>query len=149
MSIVDEISNQMKAAMKAQDKARLTALRGIRAGLIEAMKTDGSQTLADEASLAVLRRLAKQRADSAAEYDKAGRADLADTERAELAVIEEFLPRLADEATTRGWVEAAIASTGAAGPADIGKVMGALMAAHRAQLDGKLANKLVRELLAG
>lgn len=147
MSLVDEISNQMKTAMKAKDKDRLGALRGIRAAVIEAMKTDGSETLSDEATLAVIRRLGKQRQDSIAEYEKAGRSDLADVERAELAVIEEFLPKLADEATTRAWVQEAIAATGATAMGDMGRVMGALMAAHKAELDGKLANKLVRELL--
>ena len=147
MSLLDDVSSQMKAAMKAQDKGRLSALRGIRAAFIEALKADGRDSLPDEEAVAVMRRLAKQRVDSITEYDKAGRTDLADIERAELAVIEEFLPRLADAATTRTWVADAIAASGATGPGDMGKVMAALMAAHKGELDGKLANTLVRELL--
>ncbi len=147
MAIVDEISAQMKTAMKAKDKPRLTALRGIRAGLIEAMKADGSDSLSDEQAIAVMRRLAKQRADSAGEYRKAGREDLATVEDAEKAVIDEFLPKLADEATTRAWVQEAIAATGASALSDMGRVMGKLMGAHKGDIDGKLANRIVRELL--
>lgn len=148
MSLVDEVSAQMKAAMRAKDKPRLQALRGIRAAFIEASKAAGADgSVSDEAAMGILRRLAKQRRESIEAY--AGkRDDLAEVERAELAVIETFLPSVADEATTRGWVEAAIASSGAAGPGDLGRVMGALMKAHKGVIDGKLANKLARELLA-
>ncbi|MEO0600502.1 MAG: GatB/YqeY domain-containing protein, partial [Myxococcota bacterium] len=82
-------------------------------------------------------------------YEEGGRDDLVAQEKAELAVIETFLPSLADEATTRAWVEEAIAKTGASAPGDMGKVMGALMGAHKGELDGGLANRIVRELLAG
>lgn len=148
MPLVDTINDQLKTAMRAQDKPRLVALRNIRAAFILGMKEDGADTLADEKATALLRSLAKQRQDSITEYEKARREDLAAAERAELAVIEEFLPRLADEATTRAWVEQAIASTGATSRADMGRVMGALMSAHKAELDGKLANRLVAERLA-
>lgn len=148
MPLVDTINDQLKVAMKAQDKPRLLALRGIRAAFILAMKETGASTLSDEACITALRGLAKQRQDSISEYGKAGREDLADLERAELAVIDEFLPALADQATTRAWVQAAIAATGARSMADVGKVMGALMAAHKADLDGRLANQLVREALS-
>jgi uncharacterized protein YqeY len=147
MSIVDRVSDELKQAMRAQLKERITALRQIRAGFIEAMKVDGADTLADEKAEEVLRRLAKQRKESIDAYDGGGRSDLADQERAELAVIEAFLPQLADEATTAAWVDAAVAETGATSARDMGRVMSALMAAHRGQVDGKLANRLVRERL--
>ncbi len=149
MSIFDDVSAQMKEAMKSQDKARLTALRNIRAGFIEALKLDGSSTLSDETAETILRRLSKQRKESIDAYEAGGRADLASEEKAELAVIEAFLPKLADEATLRGWVQEAIASSGATTQKELGKVMGALNGAHRGQFDGKLANKLVRDLLPG
>jgi uncharacterized protein YqeY len=95
----------------------------------------------------VLRRLAKQREESIEAFAGVGRADRAEAERAEKAVIESFLPRLADEATTRVWVQAAIAETGAASARDLGRVMGALMKAHRDDVDGQLARKLAGELL--
>ncbi len=80
-------------------------------------------------------------------FTNAGREELAAAERAELAVIQEFLPKLADEAKTLEWVEAAIAQTGAMGGKDVGKVMGALMKAHKGEIDGDLARRLVQERL--
>lgn len=147
MALVETINDQLKSAMKAQDKARTLALRNIRAAFIVGMKETGADTLSDEAAIEQLRRLAKQRQDSIMEYGKANRADLVAQEQAELAVIEEFLPRLADAETTRAWVVEAIARAGARGPGDMGRVMGQLMAAHKAELDGKLAQALVREEL--
>lgn len=147
MSIEQQVTEEMKVAMRAKDKARLTALKGIRAAFIEALKEDGSESLADDKATPILRRLAKQRRESIEAYEQGGRTDLAAQERAELEVIDAFLPSLADEETTRAWVAEAIASTGASSPSDMGRVMGALMGAHRGELDGKLANRLVRELL--
>ncbi len=147
MSLVDEITGQMKTAMKAKDKPRLTALRGIRAAFLEAMKADGRDALPDEEAIAILRKLAKSRVESITAYTEAGRDDLVADEQAELTVIEEFLPKLADEATTRVWAQDAIAKTGASSMKEMGKVMGALMGAHKAELDGKLAQKVIKELL--
>ena len=149
MGIVERVSEEMKAAQKAKDTARLSALRNARAALLNEMKKDGSETLDDAVATAVLRRLAKQREESIAAFEGAGRADRAEAERAEKAVIEAFVPSLADEATTRAWVQAAIAETGAASARDLGRVMGALMKAHRDDVDGALARKLAGELLAG
>jgi hypothetical protein len=149
MAIQDEITEQMKEAMRAKDPARTNALRNIRAAFLNEMKKDNSKTLDDEACTGILRRLEKQRKESIEAYESAGRTELAEAEKAELAVIEQYLPRLADEATTRGWVGEAIAASGAKTPADIGKVMGALMKAHRGEMDGGLANRIARELLAG
>src|SRR5262245_35926563 len=147
MGIVEQVSEQMKAAQKARDAAQLSALRNVRAALLNEMKKDGSETLDDAVATAVLRRLAKQREESVEAFESAGRSDRADAERAEKAVIDAFLPRLADEATTRAWVQAAIADTGAASTRDLGRVMGALMKAHRDDVDGALARKLASELL--
>lgn len=147
MSLLERVSDDLKDAMRARDKARTTGLRGIRAAFIEALKEDGAESLPDARAEEILRKLAKQRKESIDAYDQGGRPELAEVERAELAVIEGYLPQLADEATTRAWVQAAIASTKAAGPGDLGRVMGVLMKEHKAVLDGKLANRLVRELL--
>jgi hypothetical protein len=137
----------MKDAQKARDAARLAALRNIRAAFLHEMKKDGAQTLDDGVAQGVLRRLAKQREESIEAFEKAGRSDRVEAERAEKTVIESFLPRLADEATTRAWVSAAIAETGAASARDLGKVMGALMKAHKADVDGNLARRVAQELL--
>jgi uncharacterized protein YqeY len=149
MGLVEQVSEQMKEAQKARDAAKLAALRNIRAAFLLEMKKDGSETLADDAATAVLRRLAKQREESIEAFAKAGRSDRADAERAERDVIESFLPRLADEAQTRAWVQAAIAATGAASARDLGKVMGAIMKSHRGDVDGTLARRLAAELLGG
>lgn len=148
MAIIDDVSAQMKDAMRAKDKPRLTALRGIRAKLIEAMKADGSETVTDDAALSLLRTLAKRHRESIDAFREGGREEMAEAEEAELAVIEAFLPQLADADTTRAWVREAIAATGATGPSDMGKVMGKLMGAHRDALDGKLAQGIVREELS-
>jgi len=149
MAIFDEVSKQMTAAMRAKDAPRLAALRGMRAAFQLELKREGAQTLSDDACVAVLRRLAKQRKESIDAFESAKRADRADAERAELAVIDSFLPSLADETQTRSWVEAAIAETGAAAPGDVGRVMGAVMKAHKGEVDGVLAKKLAAELLGG
>jgi uncharacterized protein len=149
MGIEQTVNERLAEAMKARDAERVAALRGIRAAFLNEMKKDNAKTLSDETSVEVLRRLAKQRRESIEAFAAAGRDDRAEAERAELAVIEEFLPQLADEATTRGWVQEAIAATGAAAPGDVGKVMGALMKAHKGEVDGQLARRLAQELLAG
>jgi hypothetical protein len=149
MGLVEAATAQMKDAMKAKDAARLAALRNIRAAFLTEMKKDGSETLGDAVAIGVLRRLAKQRQESIEAFTQANRPERVAEERAELGVIEEFLPRLADEATTRGWVEAAIAASGAQSPKELGKVMGALMKAHKGDVDGDLARKLAAELLGG
>jgi uncharacterized protein YqeY len=149
MGLVERISEEMKAAQKARDAARLAALRNVRAALLTEMKKDGSETLDDAVATTVLRRLAKQREESIAAFAGAGRADRADAERAEKTLIESFLPQLADEATTRAWVQAAIAETGATSARDLGRVMGALMKAHKDDVDGKRAREIAAELLGG
>ena len=147
MAIVDDVTAQMKDAMRAKDKVRLGALRSIRAAFIEMMKKDGADSVADEAAIAILRRLEKQRKESIAAYADGGRDDLAEVERAELLVLEAFLPSLADEETTTAWVNAAIEASGAAGPSDMGRVMGALMKAHKGEVDGGLAKDIALKLL--
>ncbi|MEQ1570773.1 MAG: GatB/YqeY domain-containing protein [Myxococcota bacterium] len=149
MAILDRVSEALKDAMRNKDKTRIDGLRAIRAAFIEALKVDGSTELADDKSLEILRRLAKQRKESIEAFTGGGRDDLVAEEKGALAVIESFLPQTADAATTRGWVQEAIAASGATSARDMGKVMSALLAAHRAELDAKLANQIVRELLPG
>ena len=147
MAIYDDITTEMKAAMRAKDKPRLTTIRNIRSAFINKRKESNADTLSDDQCVAVLRQLAKQRKDSVQSYTAAGREDLAAIEAAELAVIEVYLPKLADEATTRAWVQEAIAAAGATEPRHVGKVMGQLMRAHRGEIDGGLAKRLVAAML--
>ena len=147
MGIFETVSVQMNEARKAKDETRLGALQGIRAAFLNELKKDNSTTLTDEACIALLRKLEKQRQESIDAFTNVGRADRADAERAELRVIQTFLPQLADEATTRRWVEEAIAASGAANQKEIGKVMGALMKAHKGEMDGNVARRIASELL--
>jgi uncharacterized protein YqeY len=147
MPIADQVTEQMKQAMKARDERRLVALRSMRTAFLNEMKKDGSSSVSDEICEGLLRKLEKQRKESIEAFTNAGRAELAAAERAELAVIQEFLPKLADEAKTRAWIDEAIAQTGAASAKDVGKVMGALMKAHKAEIDGDLARRLAQERL--
>ena len=147
MGLVETVTAQMKDAMKAKAAARLAALRSMRAAFLVEMKKDGSETLEDGVAVGVLRKLAKQRQESIDAFTQAQRPERVAEERAELGVIEEFLPRLADEATTRRWVEEAIAASGATSAKELGKVMGALMKAHKGDVDGDLARRLAAEKL--
>ena len=148
--IVDAVSAQMKEAMKLKDAPRLAALRNMRSAFLTAMKeTSGADTLADEKAVEVLRKLVKQRADSIAQYTAGGRAELVAAEEAEMRLIESFLPALADAATTEGWVREAIAKLNASKPGDAGKVMGAVIKAHKAEVDNALAKRIAEQLRSG
>jgi uncharacterized protein YqeY len=148
MSTVDDVTSQIKDAMKAKDATRLATLRSMRAAFLNEMKRDGSDSVSEEVCETLLRKLEKQRKESIEAFDKGGRPEMAGAERAELDVIQEFLPQLADEAQTRAWVETAVAETGASGSKDMGKVMGALMKAHKADIDGNVARAIAQELLS-
>jgi uncharacterized protein len=145
-SIPTMITAGMKAAMKARDKPRLATLRMVRAGVIEAEKSGKEYSEADYQGM--LRKMVKQRIDAADTYTKGGRQDMADAELYEVSVIEEFLPQLADESQTRAWVKEAIATSGATSPGDMGRVMGALMKAHKGEIDGGLARGIVSSELS-
>lgn len=147
MSLMEQVSAELKKAMLARDAARTTGLRMIRAAFIE-LEKEGKGEVTDERCMEALRRLKKQREDSIGAYVSAQREDLAAVERAELAVIETFLPSLADEATTRAWVKEAIVASGATSAKEMGKAMGALMKAHKADVDGTLARKLLEQELS-
>jgi uncharacterized protein len=147
----DQISAQMKEAMKSGDKTRVGALRLIMAALkdreIEARTSTAGLTPADE--MALLSKMVKTRQESLTIYEQAGRTDLAEQERAEIAVINEFLPKQMDEAAVKAAAEAAIAEIGAASIKDMGKVVGALKAKYPGQMDFAKASAVVKGLLAG
>ena len=149
MSIYEQVSNDMKDAMRAREKLRLSTLRSIRAAFLNHMKKDAADAVSDEDCVTLLRRLEKQRRESIEAFEGAGRAEQAEAESAELDVILAYLPSLADDETTRRWLGEAIESTGAAAPGDLGRVMGALMKSHRGEVDGSRARELAQELLAG
>ena len=148
MPIAEDVTSQLKSAMKAKDQRRLSALRSMRTAFLNEMKKDGSDSISDEVCETLMRKIEKQRKESIDAFVKGDRPEMADAERSELAVIQEFLPQLADESQTRAWVEEAVAQTGATEAKDMGKVMGALMKAHKADIDGNLARGIVQELLS-
>ena len=148
MSLKQKLIDDMKAAMKAGQKETLAVIRLINAA-IKQKEVDERIELDDAAVIAVLDKMVKQRKDSISQYDAANRGDLADIERAEMAVIETYLPAKMDEAAIVAAIEAAKAQTGATGPADIGKLMGVLKPQLAGQADMGLVSRLVKAALAG
>ncbi len=147
MSLKQRLSDDMKAAMKSGDKTRLGVIRLINAA-IKQREVDERITLDDAQVLAALEKMLKQRRDSITQYDSAGRDDLASIERGEVEIIQSYLPAQlsADEIATA--IAAAIAQTGAAGPQDMGKVIGALKAQIAGRADMGQVSALVKQALA-
>jgi uncharacterized protein YqeY len=149
--IRDDIKSATITAMKAGEKDRTAALRQIGAKIKDRdieERTSGKEIPDDELVVSVLQKMAKQRRESIEMYVAGGREDLAAVERAELAVIEEFLPQMLSEADTVAAIEAIKAETGASSMKDMGIVMAELKARHGAVLDGKLASTLVKAALS-
>jgi uncharacterized protein YqeY len=149
MSLTETITADIATAMKARDATRLTALRMLKTALT-AKSVDKGRPLDAAEDLQVVGALVKQRRDSIAQFEAAGRHELADKERAEIAVLEAYQPPAASDGDIAAAVDAAIAATGAASAKDMGKVMKATMAALAGRtVDGKRVNELVRARLAG
>ena len=144
MSLKQQLTDDMKAAMKAGEKDRLGVIRLINAA-IKQKEVDERVELDDAAVLAVLEKMVKQRKDSVSQYEAAHREDLAAVERAEIAVIDAYLPAKLGEAE----ILAAIGETGASGPADMGKLMGVLKPRLAGQADMGLVSALIKKKLAG
>lgn len=148
MTIFEQVSAGIIEAMKAKDKVRLEALRGIKKVMIEAKSAVGAaDELSDADSIKIISKLAKQGQESAAIYQQQGRADLADAELAQVAVFEAFLPKMMTEAEIEEAVKAIIANTGASGIKDMGKVMGVASKELAGKADGKTISDKVRSLL--
>ncbi|WP_285317052.1 GatB/YqeY domain-containing protein [Stenotrophomonas maltophilia group sp. Smal35] len=147
MSMKQQLTEDMKAAMKAGEKHKLGVIRLINAA-IKQREVDERIELDDTAVIAVLDKMVKQRKDSVSQFEAANREDLAEIERAEIVVIEAYLPAKMGEAEIVAAIQAAIAETGASGTADMGKLMGALKPKLAGQADMGLVSKLVKQLLA-
>ncbi|MCU0376261.1 MAG: GatB/YqeY domain-containing protein [Chitinophagaceae bacterium] len=150
MSLETQVMSQMKEAMKSKNEAALRSLRAIKAAIILAKTSEGAggEVTAD-AELKLLQKLVKQRRDSVEIFKAQGRNDLADKELEEIEVISSFLPSQLEGEALEQAVKAVIAETGATGPADMGKVMGAATKALAGRADGKAISALVKQLLAG
>lgn len=148
MSLKDTITEDMKAAMRAKDTERLGAIRMLTAA-IKQKEVDERVTLDDTAVIAIVDKLIKQRKDSIEAFEKAARQDLADKEKAELAVLSAYLPARLSADEVAAEVRAIVAETGAKGPADMGKVMGAAKQRLAGKADMGQVSAAVKAALAG
>ena len=148
MSLTDQINNDLKEAMKAKDKETLTALRAIKSQLLLAATDKGGGESSEEAGIKMLQKLVKQRKESAELYKTQGRNDLAEPELAEAAIIEKYLPKQLSAEELKPILQAIIDKVGAAGPQDMGKVMGAASKELGGKADGKTISTVVRGLLS-
>ncbi|ENY72574.1 GatB/YqeY domain-containing protein [Aeromonas diversa CDC 2478-85] len=147
MSLKDLLKDQQKAAMLAKQKARLGTIRLLMAE-IKQREVDTRTELGDEEILAVVTKMVKQRRDSIAQFEAAGRQDLADVESAEIAVLQEFLPQQLTAEEIAALIEQAVADTGAAAMADMGKVMGVLKPKIQGRADVGAVSAQVKARLA-
>ncbi len=146
MSLLDQLNNDMKTAMKAKDKATLSVVRMLKAAVTNEQINLGHDLTADEEAT-VLSREYKQRKESLAEFENAGREDLIEQAKHELSVVEKYLPEQLSEAEVKAIVDKAIQQTGAESMKDMGKVMGVVMPQVKGKADGKLVNETVKAAL--
>ena len=148
MSITERIQSDLTAATKAQDRPRVAALRLLIDGLQKEAKTARAD-LDEQQEIAVLKRERKRRGEAAEAFRKGGRADAADSEEAEVAIIDTYLPEQISEDELQGLIADALAETGADSQRDMGKVMSAVMQKAAGRADGRRVSELVKERLAG
>ena len=155
MGLRDQISDALKQAMRDKDSDRLSTLRLIMAAIKDrdiAKRSEGGDGgdvgVSEDEILQILGKMVKQRQESARAYEEGGRLELAEKERTEITVIEEFLPRQLNEAETAAAIDAAIAETGASSIRDMGKVMGALKSRYTGQMDFGAVGPRVKARLA-
>lgn len=150
MSISERIQAEMVAAMKSRDADTLSTLRMLKSALMEAKTAKPKDSvLAEDEEIEVLQRYVKKRRETIEINAKAGRADLNVAEEREIVVTQRFLPQMLAEDELRAVVKAAVASTGASGPKEMGKVIGAVMAQVKGRAEGGTVSRLVREALGG
>lgn len=149
MTLFDQINNDLKEAMKAREKERLEALRGIKKVMLEAKTAAGaSAELSDEEALKIIAKLAKQGTDSATIFKDQGRMDLYDQEMAQVVIFETYLPAKLSDKELTAEVKAIISETGASSMKDMGKVMGLATKKIAGRADGKDISAKVKELLS-
>ena len=148
MNLFDKISEDIKKAMLARDARRLESLRGIKKEFLEAKTAKGSDgNLTDEKAVQILAKMVKQRKESAEIYTQQNRPELAEAELAEMAVIEQYLPKALTPEELDAELRRIVAETGAKGPADMGRVMGAATKALAGRADGRAISAAVKEIL--
>lgn len=148
MSLEVKINDELKSAMKAKDSIRIDALRSLRSAIIEFNKSGAEREMNNDDEMKLLKSAAKKRKDAIDMYEKGNRTDLAEKEKAELKIIEEFLPEQMSEAEITKIIEKVIADTGAESMKDMGKVMGASMKALKGMADGNVVQNIVKSKLS-
>ena len=148
MSLKEQLTADMKEAMKNKEKERLAVIRMVR-GAIRQQEIDGQKELGEEYVIAVISKEVKMRRYSIEEFQKGGREDLVEKTQAEIDVLLPYLPAQLSEDEVRELVKAAVEQTGAATPKDMGKVMGVLMPKVKGRADGKMVNTIVKSFLQG
>ena len=146
MSLKEQITEDMKAAMRAKDSGRLATIRLLTAA-IKQKEVDERIEVSDEQVLAIIEKMNKQRKDSISQFEAGGRQDLADIEKAELAILSTYMPAAMSEAEVKAEVAAAVAAVGAAGPQDMGKVMGVLKPKLAGRADMTAVSAIVKATL--
>jgi len=147
MSLKEQITDDMKAAMRARDSVRLGAIRLLTAAMKQ-KEVDERVELDDAMVLAIIEKMVKQRKDSITQFEAGGRQDLADAEKVELAILSTYMPAALSDAEVQAEVAAAIAAAGAAGPQDMGKVMGVLKAKLAGRADMTAVSAQVKAALS-
>lgn len=147
MTLKERINEDMKSAMRAKETAKLGAIRLLLAAMKQ-KEVDERLTLDDDAVVAIIDKMLKQRRDSVAQYEAANRADLADAEKFEMTVLSAYMPAALSEAEVAAAVAKAVSDSGAAGPADMGKVMGLLKPLLAGRADMSQVSKLVKAQLS-
>ncbi|TXG02084.1 GatB/YqeY domain-containing protein [Massilia arenae] len=148
MSLKEQLTEDMKAAMRAKESGRLSAVRLIIAE-VKRKELDEQTQLDDTQVLAVIEKMIKQRKDSITQFEAGGRADLADIEKAEMAILSTYMPAGLSDEEIAAEVAAAVAATGASGPQDMGKLMGVLKPKLAGRADMTVVSGLVKKALAG
>ena len=146
MSLKEQITEDMKAAMRAKDSGRLATIRLLTAA-IKQKEVDERIDVSDEQVLAIIEKMNKQRKDSISQFEAGGRQDLADIEKAELAILSTYMPAAMSDAEVQAEVAAAVAAVGAAGPQDMGKVMGVLKPKLAGRADMTAVSAMVKAAL--
>ena len=147
MSLKEQITDDMKAAMRAKESARLATIRLLTAA-IKQKEVDERIELTDEQVLAVIEKMIKQRKDSITQFEAGGRQDLADIEKSELVILSAYMPAALSDAEVQAEVSAAVAAVGAAGPQDMGKVMAVLKPKLAGRADMTAVSAMVKAALA-
>ena len=148
MSLIDALQEDMKQALKARDELRLSTIRLLRSSVSYARIEKGEE-LTDDEVLDVISRAAKQRRESIDAAERVDRSDIADKEKAELEILQTYLPEPLDESEVEAMAREIAEAVGAKDPKDRGKIMGPLMQKIRGRADGKLANSVVEKILRG